>query len=94
MVIIDESGDDRGIALLRGGYAPKDVTPRQTEKFHRGKRLSLLPAYSLDGIIYCEVYEGHIDGPLVEAFLKSLLPYCGRFPGPRSVVFMNNASFP
>lgn len=55
--------------------------------------MSFLPAYTIDGIIYSEVYEGYTDVHLFETFLKRLLPYCGRFPEPKSVVFMDNASF-
>lgn len=90
---MDESGDDRGIAIPKRGYAPKGVTPVQVKRFHRGERVSFLPAYTLDGIIYSEVYEGCIDVNVVEAFLERLLPYRGRYRGPRSVVFMDNASF-
>jgi transposase len=47
----------------------------------------------MDGVIYCEVYEENTDVHVVEGFLERLLPYCGRYPGPRSVIFMDNASF-
>lgn len=44
-------------------------------------------------MIYCEVYEENTDVHVVEGFLERLLPYCGRYPEPRSVIFMDNASF-
>ncbi|KAL7940597.1 hypothetical protein V8C42DRAFT_337055 [Trichoderma barbatum] len=47
MIFVDESGDDRGIAIPRLGYAPKGVTPVQIKRFHRGKRVSFLPAYTV-----------------------------------------------
>lgn len=93
MIFIDESGSDRGIAMLARGYAPKGVTPVQVKRFHRGKRVQILPAYTIDGVIYCEVYEENTDADMVEAFLDRLLPYCGRYPEPKSVIFMDNASF-
>jgi transposase len=93
MIFIDESGSDRGIAILTRGYAPKGVTPRQVKRFHRGKRVQILPAYTIDGVIYCEVYEENTDIDVVEGFLERLLPYCGRYPEPKSVIFMDNASF-
>lgn len=93
MVILDESGDDRELAIPKRGYAPKGVTPVQVKPFHRGHRVSFLPAYIIDGIIYCEVYEGNTDLDLFESYLINLLPYLGRFPRARSVVFMDNASF-
>jgi hypothetical protein len=51
MIFIDESGCDRGIAILDRGYAPKGVTPVQVKRFHRGKRIQILPAYTVDGVI-------------------------------------------
>lgn len=53
----------------------------------------MLPAYTMDGVIYCEVYEENTDVQVVESFLERLLPYCGRYLEPRSVIFMDNASF-
>ena len=44
-------------------------------------------------MIYCEVYEQSTDADKVGAFLENLLPFCGRYPEPRSVIFMDNASF-
>ncbi|KAF4921082.1 hypothetical protein CGCF245_v015655 [Colletotrichum fructicola] len=93
MIFIDESGSDRGLAILGRGYAPKGVTPKQTKRFHRGKRAHILPAYTIDGVIYCEVYEENTDTEVFEGFLERLLPFCGRYPAPRSVIFMDNASF-
>ncbi|OAA47532.1 Homeodomain-like protein [Cordyceps fumosorosea ARSEF 2679] len=93
MVFLDESGDDRSVAIPKKGYAPIGVTPVQKKPFHRGNRVSFLPAYSLDGVLYCEVYDGHTDLDFFEGYLLRLLPYLGRYPGPRSVIFMDNASF-
>ena len=93
MIFIDESGSDRGIAIPGRGYAPKGVTPVQVKRFHRGRRVQILPAYTVDGIIYSEVYEENTDHEVFEGFIERLLPFCGRFPGPRSVIFMDNASF-
>jgi hypothetical protein len=61
MVFIDESGSDSGLAILGRGYAPKGVTPVQIKRFHRGKRVQFLPAYTVDGVIYSEVYEENTD---------------------------------
>jgi hypothetical protein len=93
MIFIDESGSDRGLAILGRGYAPKGVTSLQIKCFHRGKRVQVLPAYTIDGVIYCEVYEENIDVEVFEGFLERLLPFCGRYPEPRSIIFMDNALF-
>jgi transposase len=93
MIFIDQSGSDRGLAILGRGYAPKGVTPVQIKRFHRGKRVQMLSAYTIDRVIYCEVYEENTDIEVFEDFLERLLPFCGRYPEPRSVIFMDNASF-
>lgn len=93
MIFIDESGCDRGLAIAKKGYAPRGVTPRQVKRFHRGKRIQILPAYTMDGVLYCEIYEGNTDTEVFEGFIRRLIPHCGRYPEPRSVLFMDNASF-
>ncbi|KFA55584.1 hypothetical protein S40293_09215 [Stachybotrys chartarum IBT 40293] len=93
MIFVDESGSDRGLATLGRGYAPKGATPVQRKRFHRGKRVQVLPAYTIYGVIYCEAYEENTDTQVSEGFLERLLPLCGRYPEPRSVIFMDNASF-
>lgn len=93
IICVDESGDDREIAIPKKGYAPRGVTPRQTRPFHGGTRVSFLPAYTIDGVIYSEVYEGTTNLEVFESFLENLLPHCGEYPKPRSVVIMDNATF-
>jgi hypothetical protein len=39
------------------------------------------------------VYEGSTDTGVFEDFIETLLPYCGKWPDPRSVLIMDNASF-
>ena len=53
----------------------------------------MLPAYTINRVIYCEVYEDNTDVHVVKGFLKLLLPFCSRYPEPRSVIFIDNASF-
>jgi transposase len=65
----------------------------QFKRFHRGKRVQMLPAYTMDGIIYCEVYEENTDAQVVEGFLERLLPFYGRYPALKSVIFIDNALF-
>lgn len=69
MVFVDEAGDDRELAIPKKGYAPKGVTPVQVKPFHRGKRVSFFPAYTIDGVIYSQVYEGNTDLEVFESFL-------------------------
>ena len=93
LVFVDESGCDKRVGHRRTGWAPLGVTPVQVSKFHRGQRYHMLPAYAQDGIILSRIYSGSTDAALFEDFLKQLLQHCGRFPAPKSVLVMDNASF-
>lgn len=44
-VFVDEPGCDRGDGCRRTAWSPRGVTPVQIEKFHRGRRYQILPAY-------------------------------------------------
>lgn len=93
LVFVDESGCDKRVGYRRTGWAPLGATPVQVLKFQRGQRYHILPAYAQDGIILSCVYSGSTDAALFEDFLKQLLQHCGRFPVPKSVLVMDNASF-
>jgi DDE superfamily endonuclease len=74
-----------GVGLRRG--------PVQVTKFGRGKRWHILPAYAQDGIMLRRVYQGSTDSDLFEDFIAQLLHHCGRYPEPKSVIIMDNASW-
>ncbi|KGQ02282.1 hypothetical protein BBAD15_g12510 [Beauveria bassiana D1-5] len=92
MIFVDESGCDRSLGMPKKVYGPRGVRPVRVKRFHRGKRIQILPAYTIDGVIYCEVYRENTDTEVFEGFIERLLPFCGKFPQPRSVIFMDNAS--
>ena len=93
LVYIDESGCDKRAGFRRTGWSPLGVTPVQVARFHRERRSQILPAYTQDGIIHFRVFQGSTDGEVFEEFLEELLPHCGRWPEPKSVLIMDNASF-
>jgi len=39
------------------------------------------------------VFQGSTDGAVFEDFIEQLLHHCGRWPEPKSVLIMDNASF-
>ena len=45
----------------------------QTERFHRGDRYYILPAYTQDGVLLARIYQGSTDGEVFEDFLGELL---------------------
>lgn len=93
LVFVDESGCDKRAGYRRWGWSLKGTTPVLVTKFSRGKRWHILPAYTQDGIILRRVYQGSTDSALFEDFIAQLLHHCGRYPEPRSVIVMDNASW-
>lgn len=52
----------------------------------QSQRWSILPAYTIDGVLTSFIYHGSINGTLFFWFLQEqVLPRCSPFPGPRSV---------
>ena len=91
-VFVDESGTDRKAAFRRTGWAPVGTTPVQNARFHRGRRYQIIPAYAQDGIVYAQIFQGSTDAVVFEEFIRELLKRCGRYPAPKSVLVMDNAS--
>lgn len=52
----------------------------------------MLPALTLDGIIYCHITVGSFKGPLFLEFMNELLEEMNPYPGPNSVIVMDNCS--
>lgn len=93
LVFVDESGCDGRAGHRRWGWSPKGSSPIHITKFGRGKRWHILPAYAQDGIMLRRVYQGSTDCDLFEDFIAQLLHHCGRYPEPKSVIVMDNASW-
>lgn len=93
LVFVDESGCDKRIGFRRTGWSPLGVRPVQVAKFHRGQRYQILPAYAQDGILLSRIFAGSTDAVVFEDFIEQLLQHCGRWPEPKSVLVMDNASF-
>ena len=92
LVFIDETGCDRLVGFRKKGWDPRGVTPVQVARFHRGKRYQILPAYCQDGVMLAKIFPGTTNSTLFEDFIEQLLPRCGRWLEPRSVLIMDNAS--
>ena len=93
LVFIDESGADRRDGHRRKGWAPVGVAPVKHDKFNRDTRVQVLPAYAQDGVMLSRVYYGSTDIDMFEDFIEELLHHCGRYPEPKSVLIMDNASW-
>jgi len=57
----------------------------------RGARYSIVPAITLDGIIGYDIVEGPVDSQRFLKILKEhVMPFTNPYPGPRSVIIMDN----
>lgn len=92
LVFIDESGCDKRSGHRRQGWAPSGATPVQVEEFDREQRLQILTAYTQSGVKLARIYPGSTDAVIFEDFIEQLLLHCGKWPGPNSVLVMDNAS--
>jgi len=90
---VDESGYDKRIRFRRTGWSPLGVTPVQIARYHREQRYQILPAYTQDGVILARVFRGPTDSVVFDEFIEQLLPLCGKWPEPKSVLVTDNASF-
>lgn len=93
-VFVDESGVDKRATHRRYGWAPKGQPPIVSKLLKRGTRFNLLPAITVDGIIDNFVYQGSTNLIGFTEWLRDrILPQMSPFPGPRSVLVMDNATF-
>ena len=75
------------------GWAESGM-PASIKRFlKRSERWSLLPAYSIEGYEDCLLFQGGITTAIFEDWLEhSLLPRCGRWPEPKSIIIMDNCA--
>jgi hypothetical protein len=93
LVFVDESGCDKRAGFRRTAWSPLGIAPSQVTKFHRDQRFQILPAYSQDGVVMTRIFKGSTDASYFEDFIQELLHHCGKWPEPKSVIVMDNASF-
>jgi len=93
LVFLDESGINLKLRERTHGWGPKGQRIPSKVSGAKAVNMSLLPAITIDGYVACSVYEGGIDADTFYAFVKDkVIPLCTPFPGPRSVVIMDNAA--
>ena len=93
LVFIDESAANEHTKDRKYGWAPQGINARVFQSAKRSERWSILPAYTIRGIIAHYIYQGAYDAALFNWFIEEfILPQCNPYPGPRSVLIMDNAS--
>ena len=91
LVFLDESGINNKNGERRHGYGPKGQRIPSKVTAAKTSNISILPAFSLDDYLTISACEGGVDGEMYYNFIKDeVLPFCTPFPGPRSVLVMDN----
>ncbi|KAG8945188.1 hypothetical protein FRC04_001167 [Tulasnella sp. 424] len=92
LVFVDESAYNRHVSRRTYGWAPMGTRSRRRDFFIRGTRYSMLPALSLDGILHASIIPRSFTGNSFRIFVDGLLDEMNPYPGPNSVIIMDNAS--
>ena len=93
LVFMDESAANEYTMRRKRGYGAFGIRPVIQVPIKRSKRHSVLPVYCSDGILCYYIHKGSINRVRFEWFLRNeVLPRCNPFPGPKSVIVMDNCS--
>ena len=92
MIFVDESAANERTSHRKYGWLPSGVRPHEYIPFEHSIRWSVLPAYTIHSFLTWDIQHGSYSQELFEDFIElKLLPFCTPFPGPRSVIVMDNA---
>ncbi|TFY51280.1 hypothetical protein EVG20_g11074 [Dentipellis fragilis] len=92
LVFVDEAACDKRTPTRINGWSMVGTRARKRCFFIRGRRYSLLPAISLDGIMALDIVEGAFKSLTFAEFIDGLLDRMNPFPGPNSVIVMDNCA--
>jgi DDE superfamily endonuclease len=74
------------------GWGPKGQPVRSKVTTQKAENLSLLPAFTINGYMTCSIFRGAVNAEIFEEFIEfNVLPHCNPFPGPKSIIVMDNA---
>ena len=93
LVFLDESGINAQSGERTRGWSEKGRIARLALPFGKGENFTVLPVMTLNGYIACNIYQGVVNAEKFKDFVQhDVLPCCTPFPGPRSIIIMDNAS--
>ena len=92
VIAVDESAANERTKDRRYGWSPKGMPCRVKLHGRKSHRWSILPALGIGGFLYWEVYHGSFNAERFVGFIERLLPRMTPYPGPRSVLLLDNAS--
>ena len=92
LVFVDETGSNRKTTSCTHGWAPTGDQACRRDFFVQGMKYLVLPALSIDGIVHADIQAATYTANTFNTFIEALLLCMNPFPGPCSVLIMDNAS--
>ena len=93
LLFVDESSFNRQTGWRPYAYAPIGEDARYQASRDRGRSYSVLPAYTTEGYMCCDIKEGYYSREdFLQFLVNDVFPRMSRFPGPKSLLIMDNAS--
>jgi hypothetical protein len=91
-MFVDETAANEITAKRRFGWSRKGTPATTISTLTKSKKWSILPLYTYDGFVDWKIVHGSYNSDLFIEFLEDhVIPHTNPFPGPRSVLVMDNA---
>ncbi|KAF7335978.1 DDE family endonuclease [Mycena sanguinolenta] len=90
LVTADEAAVNILTTYRNNGWSYRGLRAPKKCNFVRGIRYSLLPAITIDGLIYTHVKVGGYNGEQFVEWLEGLLQVMNPYPAPHSVLILDN----
>ena len=94
LIFVDESATNEYTSHRKYSWSLKRVRAHENIPFEQSERWSILPAYMIVGFLTWDIEHRSLSQELFEDFIEDKLNFChsatNPFPGPRSVIIMDN----
>jgi hypothetical protein len=93
LIFVDESGVNLSSGEKTHGWGKKGNKIPYKTVFQKRDNFSILPAMNVEGYMAINVYKGGVNSATFEDFIiNEVLPKCHPYPGPNSIIVMDNAA--
>ena len=93
LIFLDESAANEKTGDRKYRWAPIGAIASSHELLKYTEKWSILPLYTMDGYISWDIIQGSYNIELFNKFVKNhVIPRTTPFPGPRSVLIMDNCA--
>ena len=92
VMFLDESAANERTSDRKYGWSLVGLKAEFAESLKKSKKWSILPLYTEDGFIAWDIIHGSYTAATFNDFVRNhVIPHTNPFPGPRSVLCMDNA---